>query len=60
MKTYYLIVGDAGVVTGGGCILGNVVPDGRVECTQEQATNPNAWAVAAGKVVPKVQSEAAE
>lgn len=60
MKTYYLILDNAGVVTGGGCILGNVVPDGRVECTQEQATNPNAWAVVGGDVVPKAQSEAAE
>ncbi|WP_322083975.1 DUF4376 domain-containing protein [Burkholderia sp. BCC1972] len=48
---YYVFADASGRITGSGATRDGTIPEGAIGCTQDQATNPSAYAVSAGSVV---------
>lgn len=49
--TYYLTFDSSENVTGSGATPDGTVPKDAIECTQQQAENPQAWAISNGAIV---------
>lgn len=48
---YYVFADASGQITGSGATRDGTIPEGAVGCTQDQASNPSAYAISAGSVV---------